>query len=118
MPRMNRSIFVAALATVAIVAIAIPHAFARDAEKAQDRPGIQVEAFGPDGKTVDPWGWKSGVMSMSVVPGRGEFLFIKDVNYGEAHDMMVRKVLAVIHDKDVIKLRCSAEMSANVAIQP
>lgn len=77
--------------------------------------GIQVEAYGPDGKVPDPWGWKSGTMSMQIVPGTGEYLYIRDVDYGQAHDVIVRKVLAVIHKPDLIKLRVSAEMSANVA---
>ena len=52
---------------------------------------------------------------MQVVPGRGEYLFVRDVDYGQAHDMIVRKVLAVIHTPGVVKLKVSAEMSANVA---
>jgi len=105
---------VAVCAAATLLATRAP---ARGQEPASRQPGngVQVEAYGPDGKVPDPWGWKSGTMSMQIVPGTGEYLYIRDVDYGQAHDVIVRKVLAVIHKPDLIKLRVSAEMSANVA---
>jgi hypothetical protein len=116
---MNLKVFLAVSIPILVAGSAVllaSRAYARGQEPSRPAgTGIQVEAFGPDGKTIDPWAWKSGAMSMQIVPGRGEYLYVRDVDYGQAHDVIVRKVLAVMHKPDVVKLRVSAEMSANVA---
>jgi hypothetical protein len=112
----NTPALVLSVAVCSFVALLATLAQAKRQEAARPAgTGIQVEAFGPDGKTVDPWAWKSGAMTMQIVPGRSEYLYVRDVDYGQAHDVIVRKVLAVIHKPEVIKLRVSAEMSVNVA---